>query len=399
MKEEEVDGSQSPVPAEGSSKPEEMVMAIVRAGPPFGTGTLIEAALSALLPNPFQPRRDSRSSIRQMADSLNTHGLAQLITVRDAPGREGFYEIISGHRRVEALRLLAEEAPTEEERRRFSTVLVLLKPNVTDEQMARDALVENIHRQDLPLADQAAGLENFRVMQGLMPAALAKKLEMEVRRVRRLLQFHRAADFIKDACSTGVLVPAARPDDAEPGAPAPRERRHMDLLAALEFSRLYDYYRESASPGFARKRVEPLVKKALEEGWPFSRIEEHCHRLMGKKRRSEAAAEPAPEEVGMQFPDDAAVAAFRDGVEAALAKQFSPEELARMETGHHPSHGAVQPPALPVVGAPPPNPALEYVGGNQEEILFHLGHLQELSDEQRDQMCALFEQLAALARR
>ncbi len=69
-----------------------------------------EFELSSLLPfanHPFQVKQDE--SFQALQDSIAEQGLAVPILVRTHPTQRGCYEIIAGHRRVEACRLLGKE--------------------------------------------------------------------------------------------------------------------------------------------------------------------------------------------------------------------------------------------------------------------------------------------------
>ena len=49
-------------------------------------------------PNPNQPRRDfDEEELQALADSIETHGIVQPLTVRQLPS--GYYQIIAGERR------------------------------------------------------------------------------------------------------------------------------------------------------------------------------------------------------------------------------------------------------------------------------------------------------------
>jgi ParB family chromosome partitioning protein len=107
--------------------------------------------LDLLETNPFQPRSHiDEATLSELMDSIRNHGLLQPITARKTGTR---YQIIAGHRRVEAFRRLRTEklpggAAAEE---RFATIPAHEKFDVSDEEMALFALVENLQRDDLSL--------------------------------------------------------------------------------------------------------------------------------------------------------------------------------------------------------------------------------------------------------
>lgn len=114
---------------------------------------VLDLAVSAIRPNPHQPRRDFPvESIMELAGSIKAHGLQQPIVVRPldrptAPGKDNkqpAYELVMGERRLRACQAAG-----------LKTIQAIVR-EVPDGQMLRLAFVENIHREDLPLLDRAA---------------------------------------------------------------------------------------------------------------------------------------------------------------------------------------------------------------------------------------------------
>lgn len=100
--------------------------------------------LSDIEPNKNQPRKEfDEDTIRELADSINEHGLLQPILVR--PLDNGMYQIVAGERRWRACRMLGwndREVP------------VIIK-ELDDKETAKIALVENVLREDLNPIDEA----------------------------------------------------------------------------------------------------------------------------------------------------------------------------------------------------------------------------------------------------
>lgn len=85
--------------------------------------------------NPFQPRMNfDRESLEELAESINTLGLIQPITVRRV---ENGYQIISGERRYRACRMAG------------MTSIPAYVRDADNQGMLEMAIVENIQRQDL----------------------------------------------------------------------------------------------------------------------------------------------------------------------------------------------------------------------------------------------------------
>ncbi|AWB11122.1 chromosome partitioning protein, ParB family [Thermodesulfobium acidiphilum] len=97
--------------------------------------------LEKILPNPYQPRKVfDEESIFKLSESIKEHGVLQPIVVRE---KGQFYELISGERRVKACEKIG-----------LSEIPAIVK-EVTDDQMAILALVENLQRENLSAIDEA----------------------------------------------------------------------------------------------------------------------------------------------------------------------------------------------------------------------------------------------------
>lgn len=106
-------------------------------------GATRQVPLSALRPNPYQPRHDfPEEALAELTESLRTSGLLQPIVVRPA---NGHYEIIAGERRWRAAERLGwQEIPA-------------VVREVDDRTLLALALVENLQRDGLSPIDEARG--------------------------------------------------------------------------------------------------------------------------------------------------------------------------------------------------------------------------------------------------
>jgi len=91
--------------------------------------------------NAHQPRSETdAAALAELMASISEQGLLQPITVRKVGAR---YQVIAGHRRLEAFRrLLSEARPIQAAIERFRTIPAHEKFDVTDEEMALFALIE-----------------------------------------------------------------------------------------------------------------------------------------------------------------------------------------------------------------------------------------------------------------
>jgi ParB family transcriptional regulator, chromosome partitioning protein len=96
---------------------------------------LLEVPANAIAPNPKQPRsRFDDDTLKELAASIREVGILQPIVVRKTS--QG-YEVVTGERRLRAAKLAG-----------LATVPVVLRDS-DDADLLREALIENIHREDL----------------------------------------------------------------------------------------------------------------------------------------------------------------------------------------------------------------------------------------------------------
>ncbi|MFD2356909.1 ParB/RepB/Spo0J family partition protein [Nonomuraea ferruginea] len=128
-------------PANGSAAPE--------AGPkPVAGAYFKEVAVSAIVPNPRQPREvfdDER--LLELEASIREVGLLQPVVVRPVGG--GQYELIMGERRLRACKMAGlQEIPA-------------IVRNTRDTDLLRDALIENLQREQLNPLEEAAAYQQL----------------------------------------------------------------------------------------------------------------------------------------------------------------------------------------------------------------------------------------------
>ncbi|WP_038055025.1 ParB/RepB/Spo0J family partition protein [Thermus amyloliquefaciens] len=112
---------------------------------PKGTGGVVRLPLSAIRPNPHQPRRRfSQEGLEELAASIREKGLLQPLLVR--PKGEG-YELVAGERRLRAAELAG-----------LREVPVVIR-DLTDQEAMEVALVENLQREDLTPLEEARGYQ------------------------------------------------------------------------------------------------------------------------------------------------------------------------------------------------------------------------------------------------
>jgi ParB family transcriptional regulator, chromosome partitioning protein len=114
-----------------------------------------EAPLERIDPNPRQPRESfTEETLEELSDSIRAVGVLQPVVIRPVGDR---FQIIMGERRVRAARMAG-----------LSTIPAVVRIT-EDHYLLRDALIENVHREDLNPLEEAAAyaqlLNDFAVTQ------------------------------------------------------------------------------------------------------------------------------------------------------------------------------------------------------------------------------------------
>jgi ParB family chromosome partitioning protein len=139
--------------------------ALIPGAPETGEGVsgLLEVPVNAVTPNPKQPRTQwDEEEIQALAASIREVGILQPIVVRSA-GEAG-YELVAGERRLRAAKVAG-----------LATVPVVLR-ETDDSDLLREALIENIHRQDLGPIELAEAFRQLLEDLGLKQEDLAERV-------------------------------------------------------------------------------------------------------------------------------------------------------------------------------------------------------------------------------
>jgi ParB family chromosome partitioning protein len=121
--------------------------ALIPAGPAEGTGGLQEISVAAIRPNPYQPREHfDEEELSSLTESVREVGILQPVLVREAG--DG-YELIAGERRWRAARRVG-----------LQHIPALVR-DTDDASALEHALVENVHRADLNVLEEAAAYQQL----------------------------------------------------------------------------------------------------------------------------------------------------------------------------------------------------------------------------------------------
>jgi ParB family chromosome partitioning protein len=151
-----------------------------------------EIPVDSLTPNPRQPRTHfDEDTLAELAASLREVGLLQPVVVRELlPGR---YELIMGERRWRASKLAG-----------LDQIPAIVR-DTADDAMLRDALLENLHRQQLNPLEEAAAYEQLLREFGATHEELAGKLGRSRSHVTNTIRLLGLPPAVQRRVAAGVL--------------------------------------------------------------------------------------------------------------------------------------------------------------------------------------------------
>lgn len=165
----------------------------VPGGPaPVDGAYLEEIAVSAITPNPRQPRHHfDEEALSELTSSIGEVGLLQPVVVRNlGPGR---YELIMGERRWRA----SQNAGL----RKIPAIV----RETNDDELLRDALMENLHRQELNPLEEAAAYQQLLDDFGATHDELAKRIGRSRPHITNTLRLLNLPARVQSRVAAGVL--------------------------------------------------------------------------------------------------------------------------------------------------------------------------------------------------
>lgn len=155
--------------------------------------TITSLPVREIEPDPEQPRKTfDEAALAELSASISENGLLQPIAVRPKKAGPG-YIIIAGERRWRAARMAG-----------LDEVPVLIK-EVSDEQAAALALIENLQREDLDPIEEAEGCQQLIDKYGLTQETAAKRLGKSRSSLANTLRLLALPEKVRDQVRTGRL--------------------------------------------------------------------------------------------------------------------------------------------------------------------------------------------------
>jgi ParB family chromosome partitioning protein len=213
-------------------------------------GGLQELPIGAVQPNPLQPRRMfDEETLEGLTDSVRELGVLQPVLVR---AKDDGYELIAGERRWRAAK-----------RAGLATIPAVVRPT-DDVSSLEQALVENLHRQDLNALEEAAAYQQLIEDFGLTQDQVAKRVGKSRSAVANQLRLFQLPPAVQKLVGEGLISAGhAKALLAHP------DRSYQEMLA-----------RKTVAESLSVRDLERLVKERLDleaglGGTPEPSVDEH----------------------------------------------------------------------------------------------------------------------------
>ncbi len=158
---------------------------------PSGVSLTREVPVSAISPNPEQPRRSfDAGELRQLADSIAVHGVLQPVVVVQS---DSGFVLIAGERRWRAATLLGQQ-----------TIPAVVR-TANEQERLELALVENLQRSDLNALDEARAYRHLIDEFGLTQERVAERVGRSRPVVANMLRILETVASVQQAVADGSI--------------------------------------------------------------------------------------------------------------------------------------------------------------------------------------------------
>ncbi|WP_053955119.1 nucleoid occlusion protein [Inediibacterium massiliense] len=146
---------------------------------------VLQIPVDSILPNPYQPRRVfKKSNLEELSESIKIYGVLQPISVRKIG--EDSYELVAGERRLRAAKLA-----------NLITIPAIVS-EMSDEDSAVLALIENLQREDLNFIEEAQGYLHLMEDHDLTQQEIAKNVGKNQSTIANKLRILKLPDRIQE---------------------------------------------------------------------------------------------------------------------------------------------------------------------------------------------------------
>lgn len=238
----------------------------------FLDNTALETGNSAITlniddiePNRAQPRKAfDEKGLNELAESISQYGVLQPLLVR--PRKDGSYQIVAGERRWRAAKMAG-----------LKEVPVTVR-DLSDDETAAIALIENLQREDLNPIEQAQGLSELIESYGLTQEEAAYRVGKSRPAVANILRLLKLPDDIREMVVQGKISEGhAR---AILGFENEDDMRYAAALIVKDRATVRDIERMAKSKSAKKPRN---VKKASKRDVYFDEVELSLSQTLGRR--------------------------------------------------------------------------------------------------------------------
>ncbi len=197
------------------------------------TDRLLDIDIQSIETNPYQPRTEFiQEEIENLSRSIKDKGILQPLVV--TPTDNSHYQLIAGERRLRAAKLAG-----------LTSVPVVVRYHVSDQDKAELALIENIQRQNLNPIEKAKGFMDLQQKFGMTQELIAKQLDISRSSVANTLRYLQLPQSVQDALSQNIITEG-----------------HAKIIAGLPNAELQEkVLKNIVSEALNVRQTEQIVKK------------------------------------------------------------------------------------------------------------------------------------------
>ena len=198
------------------------------------SGGILHLKIDNIRPNPYQPRKKfNKSALEELCNSIKQYGVIQPINVRKT--NKGNYELVAGERRLKAAKLAGLE--------KIPSIVI----DISDNDSAIMALIENLQREDLTYLEEAEGYQNLLSEHDLTQEELALKIGKSQSTIANKIRLLKLAPLVKKILMDNDLT-----------------ERHARALLKLHDEQLQlKVLKSVCEKSLNVKKTEELVEKAI----------------------------------------------------------------------------------------------------------------------------------------
>lgn len=200
--------------------------------------------ISEIKPNKGQPRKTFRpEELAELTDSIKQNGVLQPLLVRK---KGAGYEIVAGERRYQAAKAAG-----------LTEVPVVIR-DISDDDVFKLALIENLQRSDLSPLEEAQGYRQLIKEKGLTQEELAKLLSKSRSAITNTLRLLDLPKEVQELVEEGKLTAG----HARAILAVPSEEGRIQLAQKVVAERLSVRQTESLAPLFSVSKTDEPVRRA-----------------------------------------------------------------------------------------------------------------------------------------